>query len=51
MNDPLRYNIADVRLKYTGRHEPVVRKKGKVSIIASGTTALELREDWSICCR
>ncbi len=31
MNNPLRYNIADVRLAYSGRHEPMEMSKGKVS--------------------
>ena len=31
MNNPLRYHIADVRLTYNGRHEPMEMSKEKIS--------------------
>jgi len=31
MSNPLRYNIADARLTYNGRHEPIEMSKDKVS--------------------
>ena len=31
MNNPLRYHIADARLTYNGRHEPMEMSKEKIS--------------------